>query len=108
MIVLQGSNQIPPEVLPIVQAFFTTVAVIALGIPIIRAITRRWERHTPSPQIPADVTARLERIEQAVEAVAIEVERISEGQRFTSKLMADLQQRVLPPGAAAADSNTTR
>lgn len=99
--ILQGPDQIPPQVIPIVQSFFTTVAIIALGIPIIRAIARRWERHTPTPALPADLTARLERIEQAVEAVAIEVERISEGQRFTAKLMADMQQRVLPPSDAA-------
>ena len=101
MILPQSPNDIPPQVIPIVQSFFATVAIIALGIPIIRAVTRRWERHAPPPQVPADVTARLERIEQAVEAVAIEVERISEGQRFTAKLMADLQQRVLPPSDAA-------
>ena len=101
MTILQGPPDIPPQVIPIVNAFFTTVAIIALGIPIIRMISRRWERHAPPPALPADLTARLERIEQAVEAVAIEVERISEGQRFTSKLMADLQQRVLPPSDAA-------
>jgi len=33
--------------------------------------------------------ARLERIEHAVDAMAIEIERISEGQRFTTKLLAD-------------------
>ncbi|HEY2027234.1 MAG TPA: hypothetical protein VGG78_09500 [Gemmatimonadaceae bacterium] len=32
---------------------------------------------------------RLERVEQAVEAIAIEVERISEGQRFVTKLLSD-------------------
>ena len=32
---------------------------------------------------------RLARIEQAVDAMAIEVERISEGQRFTTKLLAE-------------------
>ena len=36
-----------------------------------------------------DVTSRLERIEQAVDAIAIEVERISEGQRFTTKLLTE-------------------
>ena len=42
-------------------------------------------------------TARLERIEQAVEAVAIEVERIAEAQRFSAKLMAEQQgTRSLP------------
>ena len=32
---------------------------------------------------------RLARVEQAVEAIAIEVERISEGQRFVTKLLSD-------------------
>lgn len=32
---------------------------------------------------------RLERIEQAVESIAIEVERISEAQRFTARLAAE-------------------
>jgi uncharacterized protein (DUF849 family) len=32
---------------------------------------------------------RLARVEQAVESIAIEVERISEGQRFVTKLLSD-------------------
>ena len=91
-------SDIPPEVIPIVQSFFATIAVIALGIPIIRAITRRWERGPNLPPAPApDVVARLERIEQAVEAVAVEVERIAEAQRYTAKLQAEQAQR-LPRG----------
>lgn len=97
---LQGpippGDMIPPGAIEIVQSFFITVAVIALGIPIIRAITRRWERG--STQLPAaspDVIARLERIEQAVEAVAVEVERIAEAQRFSAKLLAE-QRGALP------------
>ena len=43
---------------------------------------------------------RFARLEQAVEAIALEVERISEGQRFTTKLLADRmqpeQRRVAP------------
>lgn len=91
-----GMPGIPPQAVEIAQSFFMTIAVIALGIPIIRAITRRWVDRAPTSivQIPSDVTARLERIEQAVEAVAIEVERIAEAQRFSAKLMAD--QRALP------------
>lgn len=95
--ILQGPDSIPPEVIGIVRIFFTSVVVIALGIPIIRAVTKRWERAPQQlpPQSSPDVTARLERIEHAVEAVAIEVERIAEAQRFSAKLMAD-QARSLP------------
>lgn len=94
---LQGPDVIPPGAIEISEAFFMTIAIIALGIPIIRAITRRWERPPQlPPTTPPDVTARLERIEQAVEAVAIEVERIAESQRFAAKLMAEQQPRSLP------------
>ena len=87
---------IPPEAMEIAKNFFIMVAVISLGIPIIRAFSKRWERGPQLPPPPApEITARLERIEQAVEAVAIEVERIAEAQRFAAKLMAD-QQRALP------------
>ncbi|MEP6495956.1 MAG: hypothetical protein ABJF01_24965 [bacterium] len=92
---VQGPDSIPPEAIEIAKAFFATIAVIALGIPIIRAISKRWERPAQLPPTSPDVTARLERIEQAVEAVAIEVERIAESQRFAAKLMAE-QQRSLP------------
>src|SRR5690349_20779963 len=92
---------IPHEVVEIVQSFFITVAVIALGIPVIRAFTRRFVDRPPvAPAISANLENRLERIEQAVEAVAIEVERISESQRYLTKLMAEPRQ--LPTGASGS------
>ena len=98
MALFQGPpSPIPPEAIEISEAFFATIAIIALGIPIIRAITKRWERPPQLPPVASpDITARLERIEQAVEAVAIEVERIAESQRFAAKLMAEQQRRSLP------------
>lgn len=36
-----------------------------------------------------DADARLDRLQQSVDAIAVEVERISEGQRFTAKLLAE-------------------
>jgi hypothetical protein len=101
MVMMQGPDVIPQGAIEISEAFFATIAIIALGIPIIRAITKRWERGPQlPPPTPPDVTARLQRIEQAVEAVAIEVERIAESQRFAAKLMAEQQQRGLPRGDA--------
>ena len=97
MMVFQPSP-IPPEAVELAEAFFFMIGVIALGIPLIRAFTRRWERPAlPPGNSDTDVTARLERIEQAVEAVAIEVERIAEAQRFSAKLMAGQPQQSLPP-----------
>jgi hypothetical protein len=46
------------------------------------------------PAVSPALEARMERIEHAVDSIAIEIERISEGQRFTTKLLSD---RVATP-----------
>ena len=68
---------------------FATAIVFAIGIPLAKAYSRKIDAEAKNPRIPPEVTSRLERIERAVEAVAIEVERISEGQRFTTKLLSE-------------------
>jgi multidrug efflux pump subunit AcrA (membrane-fusion protein) len=77
---------IPPQAVDIAIGFFVTCAVIVVGWPISRALGRRFERRGSTPLLDTSVTEQLQRIEQAVEAVAIEVERISESQRFLAKL----------------------
>ena len=94
--------QIPEGAVVISVAFFVMCAVIAIGIPLARAIARRMDRKSlGAPAADSDTRARLERIEQAVDAIAVEVERISEGQRFTTKVMADL--RALPQPDASSE-----
>jgi hypothetical protein len=88
-------NVIPQQAVEIVRGFFITMAVIAIGIPLARAFGRWLDRRgNPASAAPADTAPRLERIEQAIEAVAIEVERISEGQRYTNRIMSEI--RALP------------
>jgi multidrug efflux pump subunit AcrA (membrane-fusion protein) len=77
---------IPPQAVDIAIGFFVTCAVIVVGWPISRALGRRFERRGSTPLLDTSVAEQLQRIEQAVEAVAIEVERISESQRFLAKL----------------------
>jgi glucose dehydrogenase len=50
---------------------------------------RLWKGRSWTRPAPIESTQRLERIEQAIEAVAIEVERISEGQRFVTRLLSE-------------------
>jgi hypothetical protein len=83
-----------PILIPII--FVTSIPVIAIGVPLARAWARVIDRKGVGPAIPPDVVHRLERMEQAIDSIAIEVERISEGQRFTTKL---LSERVPVPGA---------
>lgn len=73
----------------VIGTFFFTVIVLVLGVPLVRAHVRRQEG-TPVPT-PLDSARdeRLARLEHAVEAVAVEVERISEGQRFVTRLLTE-------------------
>ena len=71
--------------------------IIAIGVPLARAYARRLDAK-PTASIPPDVAARLERMEQAIDSIAVEVERISEGQRFTTKLLAE--RSAAPPPSA--------
>ena len=96
--------QIPEGVVIISVAFFVVCAVIAIGFPIARAIARRMDRRgAVAPGADSDARARLERIEQAVDAIAIEVERISEGQRFTTKIISELRGLPQPDASLAGD-----
>lgn len=72
----------------IIGSFCLTAIVLGLGVPLVRAFVRRADRRDALPAPDTESQARLARIEQTLEAVAVEVERISEGQRFVTKLLA--------------------
>jgi hypothetical protein len=76
----------PGEVIGILGSLTIVGAVL---FPIARALAKRIEGRVPVAQVAPATDARLDRIEHAVEAIAVEVERISEGQRFTTKLLAE-------------------
>ena len=77
-----------PFMVPIV--LFIAAAVAAVGVPIARAWARRIEQGDAPRSAPSlEVIARLERMEQAIDSIAIEIERIAEGQRFTTKLLSE-------------------
>jgi hypothetical protein len=81
---------IPPQVENISIAFFVMVAAVIIGYPLMRAIARRIDRGAPPPAvIPNELREQLHQLSASVEAIAIEVERISEGQRFTTKMLAE-------------------
>jgi hypothetical protein len=84
------------------EAVIGIVSGVALTAYVIRTTAqlylRRLELKRGGPFATPALDQRLERIEQAVDAIAIEMERVSEGQRFTTKLLAE---RVPPPSAPA-------
>jgi hypothetical protein len=77
-----------PEIVVPLGAFLCAI-VLAIGVPLARAYSRRMDAESRNPRLPTEVTDRLERMEHALDSVALEVERISEGQRFTTKLLSE-------------------
>lgn len=96
-----------PEIVVPLGAFATAI-ICAIGIPLARAYARKMDSDARNPRIPPEVSGRLERMEQALEAVAIEVERISEGQRFTTRLLSEGRGVGPAPSLAAPDSGQKR
>jgi hypothetical protein len=81
-----GSKQVMAlSILSIIFVFFP----LAVGIG--RAIFKRSARPGPPPAVFTETAQRLERLESSVDAIAVEVERISEGQRFVTKLLSESQ-----------------
>ena len=77
-----------------------TGIVMVLGIPLVLVQARKlWKRDSaPLEGSSYETNTRLERIEQAIDAMAVEVERIAEGQRYVTKLLADRgQERAAIP-----------
>lgn len=70
-----------------------------LAIGVARNFWKRASRPGPPPAALTETAQRLERLEGSVDAIAIEIERISEGQRFVTKLLAEGQPALLPSAA---------
>lgn len=70
-----------------ISVIFTIFVLAPIAVAIARGIWKRGVRIVPPAPSPMD-QARFDRLEQAVEAIAVEVERIGEGQRFVTQLLA--------------------
>ena len=71
---------------------------------------RRWGRRHGAgrPQLGNDSNQRLERLEHGLEAIAIEIERVLEGQRFVTKLLSESQGQLSPSGRLAQPAPVKR
>ena len=93
------SASLPPDVIPLAQMAQETalglmglIAAMVIFGPIVRMIARRFDRRT---EIKAGgehtqiLQQQLLQLQQSVDAMSLEVERISEAQRFQSKLLSE-------------------
>lgn len=83
-------EDIPLQVMNLIYMSMVFAGVIILGFPIVRAFTRRFDRKTEALRSGGpDVTPQLNQLQDSVDAMAVELERISEAQRFTAKLLSE-------------------
>jgi hypothetical protein len=88
------TNDVPEGVMILLIVFAALTAATIIFSPLFRALGRRIDRRGNEGISPDVIAPRLDRIEQAIEAMAVEVERISEGQRYVNKQVHEL--RALP------------
>lgn len=86
----------PPEEFFVLTGLFMFIVILPLTIAYARRIWRRGAAVVSA--IPQEIYDRFNRLDQAVDSVAIEVERIGEGQRFMTRAFAE--QRGLGAGPA--------
>ena len=105
LIVAQGTTEkvipirdvVPKGAVAITAIFFGCMAFMVVGWPIARAIARMIDRRTlhppAAPVLGREVMTRMDALERNLDTVAIEVEKLSEAHRFTTRL---LQERTPP------------
>ena len=81
------------------EGFFTGgFSALVLAVAVMFIGRRLWRRR--AARAPARVGSdanRLERLEHGMDAIALEIERISEGQRFVTKLLSESQSALAQP-----------
>jgi hypothetical protein len=84
------------------------VFMVFVLAPIAFAAARMMWKRTNRPVQPAisdDASRRLERLEQGMDAIAIEIERVSEGQRFVTRLLSESHGAPLPVSKRIAEES---
>ncbi|MDQ6636152.1 MAG: hypothetical protein M3Z10_15495 [Gemmatimonadota bacterium] len=80
-------NNGPPEEVFVLTGIFFVVVLLPISLAFARRIWRRGVVTVSA--LPQEVMERLTRLDQAVDSIAVEVERIGEGQRFMTRLFAN-------------------
>lgn len=82
-----SNNRLMSNLVPILIVF-TIFVLCPIALSYARSIWKRGSVQRPSAA-DAESARRLERMEQSMDAIAIEIERVSEGQRFVTRILAE-------------------
>jgi hypothetical protein len=97
---IQADPPRPQDVVPEEVFVLTGIFFFVVLFPLTIAYARRiWRRGAPSA-LPQEIYDRFTRVEQTLDTIAIEVERVGEGQRFLTRMQAEQSERALGPGPA--------
>lgn len=114
VVLTQGTNtttiplndMVPRGLVQMSWAVAASVMAVFIGWPIARAVARYLDRRGRAVRsdnvLEAQLQQRFDAMERNIDTVAVEIERLSEAQRFTSKL---LEQR---PAAVAVPTDANR
>lgn len=92
------ADRITKDLVPL-AGIFSVFVLFPITLAIVRLV---WKRSSVPPRSAAEQAAmkqQLEQIQQSIDTIAVEVERISEGQRYVARVMNERQL-----GAGAAES----
>src|SRR5690606_32965016 len=84
---------LPESVMVIVFGFFAMLVLLILGIPIVRAFIRRMNRAPVVPMVAQAQREQVRALGESVDRLAVEVERVSEGQRWLERRLAGTGDR---------------
>ncbi|HKV52541.1 MAG TPA: hypothetical protein VJO52_15205 [Gemmatimonadaceae bacterium] len=82
--------------------FFVAIVAIFFVVPIARAFARRIDKKPVATPLDRSLGEQLQRIENSVDSMAIEIERISEAQRYMARLQSDRSASPALPSQQAA------
>lgn len=110
----EQANQVlgmDPDAIAALSGVFTLFVLAPIAFAAARMMWKRATSSAPPPAMSVDASRRLERLEQGMDAIAIEIERVSEGQRFVTRLLSETHgspalgtpQRI-PDGVPASSS----
>lgn len=89
-----GGPSVDPGDMIAIVGILSVFVFFPLAVAYARNIWRRGTLQKTETELERQNADRLARLESAVDAIAIEMERVSEGQRFVTKLLAESQDRA--------------
>jgi hypothetical protein len=95
-------DRIDPDALTAMMVISTLALVIPLSLGLLRRMWRRPPAPQPATPLSDALSSRFDRLEQAVDAMAIEIERVAESQRFVARVLVERTPQAAQPNSAHA------